>query len=242
MATYHKKLTITSATTTTPVDTPVVGSVTMPECGHDVCCNLARLGKSYKKGVSVVCYRQLRTQQTGSSVYNTKTEIILGRVGLGRKFGMLSTCSGHFEPAKDKCCVDTAIRELYEEFKITNTRGKFRYVSLVGGAIVFCLDCTGMDIAKMQTQVIADHATARRIIGLPTDDACKHLTYDPNEPAEVTHAATYGEMQTLITVPYIGTKWNSAGTLSWCSEHVTRTLELLLGFPPARGTMVVWRK
>lgn len=194
-------------------------------CGHEICRNLVRCGASISKGVSTVVY-------DGS-------DIIVGRVGLGKKFGSLVTCSGKFDKTVDRCCLDTAIRELCEEFKITRTSNRFECAAIVNGTIVLLFNCHGLDFAEMQRRVMDDHQDARRIIGLTDDGACKGLEWRPDESPAVTCAATIGEMQALVRIPYVQLRLDK-DVLPYCVTNIHVMMQWKLNHSVVGSSHIAW--
>lgn len=194
-------------------------------CGHAICSSFVAIGQNIEKGVSVVVH-------DGSN-------IIVGKVGLGWKFGSLTTCSGKFDKEHDTCCIATAIRELEEEFKIKATTARFESAALVSGAIVLLFNCHGHDLAKMQSDVALDHQMARRVINLTDDDACRKLKWQPDEPLAVSKAAAEGEMQSLISIPYDQISATKE-ILKHCVTHIHAMMQWRLLRVAIRDTFIVW--
>lgn len=208
-------------TTITDASSPV-----LPACKHKICLNLALSGAKLKTGVSTV-------------VHSGNT-IILGKVGLGWKYGSLAVCSGKFDSENDNCWLETAIRELREEFKITAAVGRFECAALVNGAIVLLYNCLGYNLAEMRGNVMAAHQKARDIIKLPNDDACRRLKYHEGEPREVSLAAANGEMQTLVCIMYSENIRLNKDILPFCITNICAMMKWKIQHTVEKYTRIVW--
>lgn len=204
----------------------VTSSFVQPNCGHKICANLAISGAKFGKGVSTVVH-------DGSA-------IILGKVGLGKRFGYLTVCSGNFELGIDRCWLDTAIRELHEEFKIDATVKRFECAALVDSATVFLFNCHGHNLVDLQKRVMTDHQTARRIIGLADDDACRMLVDSDDEPMAVTFAAEHGEMQTLVSMMYSRNIYQDKSVLGYCVSNIHAMMQWKMYGVVTKKTRIVW--
>lgn len=87
-------------------------------CNHKICAYFAH--KKYNTGVGIIVYKNYIFPDN-----QTKASILLGKERYSRYAGLYNICAGTME-AKDKnCWIDTAIRELNEEFKIDLNYGLF---------------------------------------------------------------------------------------------------------------------
>lgn len=181
-----------------------------PTCKHHICDALWESGHSYKRGVSIVVH--------------DGDNIIIGETGLGRMYGKYTTCAGKHS-ADDGCCMETAVRELREEFKITETydqhhHSRFEACATIGEHIVMLFNCTGLDYGMMKAKVRSDYQRALSVVGIYTVEECKNLRYCRNEPREVTEATTNGELKDIYYIPYGDLPRYRGRYRDFCEEHV----------------------
>jgi hypothetical protein len=163
-------------------------------CDHIVCAKLRYCGAPDKCGVVTVV-------TLGASC------VILGRVGLGPRFNALTTCCGGYN-VRDKCWLDTAYRELAEEYKLVAPAIRVKCVMMVHCKacirIIIVFDATGCHFPDIRNRVLNDYNTALNVLELKLPNGetdvrkCHAMHAVANEPIEHTIAATNGELMDIF--------------------------------------------
>jgi hypothetical protein len=138
-------------------------------------------------------------------ILHTNDSFIFGKIGLGKKYGKISCCSGHKTP-DDSCWIDTAVRELSEEFKITLTPSSFMsHVSqskIINNTLVFYVNISDQQIHLIDSKVKEAYIRAKIIFGFRSAQDCMSISWNVFETKSKSKIAANAELSEICVVKF----------------------------------------
>lgn len=205
-----------------------------PLCDHDICKQINQV-RSVKTGVSVVLFDSHTHKFT------------FGISGIGQSYSKACVCSGH-PNREDRCFIDTAIREIREEFKLdvrSTIETQIMCVMSVQNALVVLVDIFGSDFQNMYDMVQQSYRRVIEHFKLATIVACKNLRYSPNETPLDTQIASEGELSRIFNVQLSTIMCHHCMFYNrfrpFCPSQIRATARFLYHLPQETGSFCVYR-